>query len=114
MDKHGKKYQNLEQELTDVVAAMNFDSDDSFIGWDSDGEEKKYFKLIEFDSGDTHYLVYSEDNVNEDGCIPAHVATVTRIDGSEDEVLLEDVEDEWIIDQCMKILSTVQETFKDN
>ena len=54
-----EKLKNNEQELRD----------DMFIGFNEKGEEKVFYKLLEFDSDETgkHYLAYTDNETDEKG-----------------------------------------------
>lgn len=56
--------------------------DGQFIGYNEQGEEQVFSKLLEFDGVETgkHYLVYTDGVKNENGEISAYASTVTELD----------------------------------
>lgn len=87
-------------------------SDDMFIGFNEQGEEKKFYKLLEFDSEETgkHYLAYTDNELDDNGNVKAYGSIVTY-DG--DYMKLEAItnEKEWkVIETALRVL---QEELKD-
>lgn len=81
-------------------------SDDMFIGFNEKGEEKTFYKLLEFDSEETgkHYLAYTDNEADETGNIKAYGSIVTY-DG--DYMKLEAItsEKEWkVIETALRVL----------
>ena len=68
-----EKIKNSNTELTE----------DMFIGFNDQGEEKVFYKLLEFDSEETgkHYLAYTDNESDENGNTKAYGAIVTYDDG---------------------------------
>ena len=58
-------------------------SDDMFIGFNDAGEEKTFYKLLEFDSEETgkRYLAYTDNEYDDNGNIKAYGSIVTYDDG---------------------------------
>ena len=55
-------------------------SDDMFIGFNEAGEEKTFYKLLEFDSAETgkHYLAYTDNEKDENGNLKAYGSIVIQ------------------------------------
>ncbi len=86
--------------------------DDMFIGFNENGEEKTFYKLLEFDSDETgkHYLAYTDNEADDNGNIKAYGSIVTY-DG--DYMKLEAItnEKEWkVIETALRVL---QEEMRD-
>lgn len=80
--------------------------DDMFIGFNEAGEEKTFYKLLEFDSEETgkHYLAYTDNELDENGNVKAYGSIVTY-DG--DYMKLEAItsEKEWkVIETALRVL----------
>ena len=80
--------------------------DDMFIGFNEDGEEKTFYKLLEFDSNETgkHYMAYTDNEIDENGNIKAYGSIVTY-DG--DYMKLEAItnDKEWkVIETALRVL----------
>ena len=90
------KLQNNNQELRD----------DMFIGFGENGEEKTFYKLLEFDSEETgkHYLAYTDNELDENGNIKAYGSIVIQ---DENYMKLEPIttEKEWkVIETALRVL----------
>ena len=88
-------------------------SDDMFIGFNEKGEEKTFYKLLEFDSDETgkHYLAYTDNEYDENGNLKAYGSVVTYDEGY---MKLEGIatEKEWkVIETALRVL---QEEMKEN
>lgn len=88
-------------------------SDDMFIGFNENGEEKTFYKLLEFDSTETgkHYLAYTDNEKDENGDLKAYGSIVVS-DGN--YIRLEAITDEkeWkVIETALRVL---QEELKGN
>ena len=93
IDKKAKKYKN------DL-------SEDTFVGFNEKGEEKIFYKLLEFDSTETgkHYLAYTDNEKDENGNFKAYGSVVIS-DG--DYMRLEAIttEKEWkVIETALRVL----------
>ena len=102
--KNQKKEANKKEEL----------KDDMFIGFNEKGEQKTFYKLLEFDSKETgkHYLAYTDNEKDETGNLKAYGSVVTE-DG--DYMKLEPIttEKEWkVIEMALKVLQ--EEAGKEN
>ena len=91
-----EKMKNSDKKLTD----------DMFVGFNENGEEKVFYKLLEFDSEETgkHYLAYTDNEVDENGNTKAYGSIVTY-DG--DYMKLEAItsEKEWkVIETALRVL----------
>lgn len=80
--------------------------DDMFVGFNEAGEEKIFYKLLEFDSEETgkHYLAYTDNELDENGNVKAYGSIVTY-DG--DYMKLEAIteEKEWkVIETALRVL----------
>ena len=80
--------------------------DDMFIGFNEAGEEKTFYKLLEFDSDETgkHYMAYTDNETDENGNVKAYGSIVTY-DG--DYMKLEAItnEKEWkVIETALRVL----------
>lgn len=87
--------------------------DDMFIGFNDKGEEKTFYKLLEFDSEETgkHYLAYTDNEMDDNGNIKAYGSIVTYDEGY---MKLEAIttEKEWkVIETALRVL---QEEMKGN
>ena len=71
-------------------------SEERFVGVKEDGSVKIYYKLFEYDLEETgkHYLVYTDNEKNENGQLNAYAATVTY-DGEEMKLEVVETEEEW-------------------
>lgn len=90
-------------------------SDDMFIGFNEDGEEQTFYKLLEFDSDETgkHYLAYTDNEPDDSGNIKAYGSIVTY-DG--DYMKLEAItnEKEWkVIETALRVLQEEMKGQKD-
>ena len=91
-----EKMKNSNTELTE----------DMFIGFNDQGEEKVFYKLLEFDSEETgkHYLAYTDNETDETGNTKAYGAIVTYDEGY---MKLEAIttEKEWnVIETALRVL----------
>ena len=70
----------IDEKLKDKKDSL---SEDMFIGFNEEGEEKTFYKLLEFDSEETgkHYLAYTDNEFDENGNIKAYGSIVTYDDG---------------------------------
>ena len=87
--------------------------DDMFIGFNEAGEEKTFYKLLEFDSEETgkHYLAYTDNELDDNGNVKAYGSIVTYDGGY---MKLEPItsEKEWkVIETALGVL---QEEMKEN
>lgn len=85
-------------------------SDDMFIGFNEKGEQKTFYKLLEFDSTETgkHYLAYTDNELDDDGNLKAYGSVVSQ---EGDYVKLEPIptEKEWkVIEMALKVLQEEQ------
>lgn len=88
-------------------------SDDMFIGFNENGEEKTFYKLLEFDSTETgkHYLAYTDNEKDENGDLKAYGSIVVS-DGNYMRLEAITDEKEWkVIETALRVL---QEELKDN
>lgn len=88
-------------------------SDDMFIGFNEKGEEKLFYKLLEFDSKETgkHYLAYTDNEKDENGNMKAYGAVVIQ-DGEYMKLEAITSEKEWkVIETALRVL---QEEIKGN
>ena len=87
--------------------------DDMFIGFNEAGEEKTFYKLLEFDSEETgkHYLAYTDNELDENGNVKAYGSIVTY-DGGYMKLETITSEKEWkVIETALRVL---QEEMKGN
>ncbi len=65
-----EKMKDIDEELTE----------DTFIGFNENGEKKKFYKLLEFDSEETgkHYLAYTDNEKDENGNLEAYASVVNQ------------------------------------
>lgn len=80
--------------------------DDMFIGFNEKGEQKTFYKLLEFDSNETgkHYLDYTDNETDEEGNLKAYGSIVIE---EGDRTKLEPIttEKEWkVIEMALKVL----------
>ena len=80
--------------------------DDMFIGFNEKGEQKTFYKLLEFDSNETgkHYLAYTDNETDEEGNLKAYGSIVIE---EGDHTKLEPIttEKEWkVIEMALKVL----------
>ena len=80
--------------------------DDMFVGFNEAGEEKTFYKLLEFDSDETgkHYMAYTDNELDDNGNVKAYGSIVTY-DG--DYMKLEAItsEKEWkVIETALRVL----------
>lgn len=88
-------------------------SDDMFIGFNENGEEKTFYKLLEFDSTETgkHYLAYTDNEKDENGNLKAYGSIVIS-DGNYMRLEAITDEKEWkVIETALRVL---QEELKGN
>lgn len=97
-----------EKKMIDEKIKNNKDKlrDDMFVGFNEAGEEKTFYKLLEFDSDETgkHYLAYTDNELDENGNVKAYGSIVTY-DG--DYMKLEAItnEKEWkVIETALRVL----------
>ena len=87
--------------------------DDMFIGFNEAGEEKTFYKLLEFDSEETgkHYLAYTDNELDDNGNVKAYGSIVTY-DGGYMKLEAITSEKEWkVIETALRVL---QEEMKGN
>ncbi len=80
--------------------------DDMFIGFNEKGEQKTFYKLLEFDSKETgkHYLAYTDNETDEEGNLKAYGSIVT-IEGDQTKLEPITTEKEWkVIEMALKVL----------
>lgn len=80
--------------------------DDMFIGFNSEGEQKVFYKLLEFDSKETgkHYLAYTDNEKDENGNIKAYGSIATQ-EGEYMKLEPITTEKEWkVIEMALKVL----------
>lgn len=98
---------NEKQMIDEKMKNMNKElRDDMFVGFNEAGEEKIFYKLLEFDSAETgkHYLAYTDNEKDEDGNLKAYGSIVIS-DG--DYMKLEAITDEkeWkVIETALRVL----------
>ncbi|MDO4369100.1 MAG: DUF1292 domain-containing protein [bacterium] len=88
-------------------------SDDMFIGFNENGEEKTFYKLLEFDSTETgkHYLAYTDNEKDENDNLKAYGSIVVS-DGNYMRLEAITDEKEWkVIETALRVL---QEELKGN
>ena len=88
-------------------------SDDMFIGFNENGEENTFYKLLEFDSTETgkHYLAYTDNEKDENGNLKAYGSIVVS-DGNYMRLEAITDEKEWkVIETALRVL---QEELKCN
>ena len=88
-------------------------SDDMFIGFNENGEENTFYKLLEFDSTETgkHYLAYTDNEKDENGNLKAYGSIVVS-DGNYMRLEAITDEKEWkVIETALRVL---QEELKGN
>ena len=88
-------------------------TEDMFVGFNENGEEKVFYKLLEFDSEETgkHYLAYTDNEVDENGNTKAYGAVVTY-DGGYMKLEAITTEKEWnVIETALRVL---QDELKEN
>ena len=81
-------------------------SDDMFIGFNENGEEKTFYKLLEFDSTETgkHYLAYTDNEKDENGNLKAY-GSVVIADGNYMKLEPITSEKEWkVIETALRVL----------
>ena len=86
--------------------------DDMFIGFNEKGEEKTFYKLLEFDSDETgkHYLAYTDNELDDDGNVKAY-GSIVNYDGEYMKLEAITDEKEWkVIETALRVL---QEELKD-
>ena len=91
-----EKLKNTDQELRD----------DMFIGFNENGEEKVFYKLLEFDSEETgkHYLAYTDNECDENGNLKAYGSVVIS-DGDYMKLEAITTEKEWkVIETALRVL----------
>ena len=104
-----------EKKLIDENMKNNLDElrEDMFIGFNEKGEQKTFYKLLEFDSEETgkHYLAYTDNEIDENGNTKAYGAIVTY---DKNYMRLEAIttDKEWkVIETALRVL---QEEMKEN
>lgn len=81
-------------------------TDDMFIGFNEQGEEKTFYKLLEFESNETGktYLAYTDNEMDENGNLKAYGSIVTQ---ENDYMKLEPIttEKEWkVIETALRVI----------
>lgn len=80
--------------------------DDMFIGFNAKGEQKVFYKLLEFDSKETgkHYLAYTDNEEDENGNLKAYGSVATQ-EGEYMKLEPITTEKEWkVIEMALKVL----------
>ena len=98
-----KEKKMIDEKLKDSKDKLR---DDMFIGFNEAGEEKTFYKLLEFDSDETgkHYMAYTDNEFDDNGNVKAYGSIVTY-DG--DYMKLEAITDEkeWkVIETALRVL----------
>ena len=89
--------------------------DDMFIGFNEAGEEKTFYKLLEFDSEETgkHYLAYTDNELDDNGHVKAYGSIVTY-DGGYMKLEAITSEKEWkVIETALRVLQEELKEKKD-
>ena len=89
-----------------MKANKNELSEDMFIGFNENGEEKVFYKLLEFDSEETgnHYLAYTDNECDENGNLKAYGSVVIS-DGDYMKLEAITTEKEWkVIETALRVL----------
>lgn len=89
-------------------------TDDMFIGFNSDGEEKTFYKLLEFDSNETgkRYLAYTDNETDENGNLKAYGSAVIQ-DGEYMKLEPITTEKEWkVIETALRVIQENSENEK--
>lgn len=89
-------------------------TDDMFIGFNSDGEEKTFYKLLEFDSNETgkRYLAYTDNETDENGNLKAYGSVVIQ-DGEYMKLEPITTEKEWkVIETALRVIQENSENEK--
>ena len=89
-------------------------TDDMFIGFNSDGEEKTFYKLLEFDSNETgkRYLAYTDNETDENGNLKAYGSVVIQ-DGEYMKLEPIATEKEWkVIETALRVIQENSENEK--
>lgn len=87
--------------------------EDMFVGFNEKGEEKVFYKLLEFDSEETgkHYLAYTDNEKDENGNLKAYGSIVVS-DGEYMKLEAITTEKEWrVIETALRVL---QDEIKEN
>lgn len=80
--------------------------DDMFVGFNENGEQKTFYKLLEFDSNETgkHYLAYTDNEPDENGNLKAYGSIVTQ-EGEYMKLEPITTEKEWkVIETALRVL----------
>ncbi len=107
-----KEKKMIDEKLKDKKDELR---DDMFIGFNEKGEEKTFYKLLEFDSEETgkHYLAYTDNEMDDNGNIKAYGSIVTYDEGY---MKLEAIttEKEWkVIETALRVLQEEMKGKKD-
>lgn len=89
-------------------------TDDMFIGFNSEGEEKTFYKLLEFDSNETgkRYLAYTDNETDENGNLKAYGSVVIQ-DGEYMKLEPITTEKEWkVIETALRVIQENSENEK--
>lgn len=81
-------------------------TEDTFVGFNENGEKKLFYKLLEFDSEETgkHYLAYTDNEKDENGNIKAYGSVVIQ-DGEYMKLEAITSEKEWkVIETALRVL----------
>ena len=100
-----EKMKDVDEELTE----------DTFIGFNENGEKKKFYKLLEFDSEETgkHYLAYTDTEKDENGNLKAYGSVVVS-DGDYMKIESITTEKEWkVIETALRVLQEEMKGEKD-
>lgn len=80
--------------------------EDMFVGFNEAGEEKTFYKLLEFDSKETgkHYLAYTDNEKDESGNLKAYGSIVVQ-DGEYMKLEAITTDKEWkVIETALRVL----------
>lgn len=80
--------------------------DDMFVGFNENGEEKTFYKLLEFDSNETgkRYLAYTDNEMDANGNLKAYGSVVEQ-DGEYMKLEPITTEKEWkVIETALRVI----------
>ena len=81
-------------------------TDDMFVGFNDAGEEKTFYKLLEFDSNETgkRYLAYTDNEMDENGNLKAYGSVITQ-DGEYMKLEPITTQKEWkVIETALRVI----------
>lgn len=91
--------------------------EDTFIGFNEKGEQRTFYKLLEFDSAETgkHYLAYTDNTTDENGNLKAYGSIIEQEENSELMKLKPiETEKEWkVIEMALKVLQEEKDNKND-